>query len=109
MKPEIPYSQHLPLVAIKISEILGSHSMKLLIVMFNVYDEPLITVSISKPMKSTKTDIRIFTSYSSSAISTILTTILDSYHVMYSQNLNLRGLMDYLTINLPLPCQITVR
>ena len=72
--------------------------MKLLIAMYNVYDEPLITVSISKLMKSTKTDTRIFTSYSSSAISTILMTILDGYQTMYSRNLNLRGFMDYLTV-----------
>ena len=90
-------SPHLPIPEIVISEILGSDVMKLLIDMSNVYDEPLITVSMSKRMKSTRTDTRIFTYYSSSAISTILTTILDGYHTMYSRNLNLRGFMDYLT------------
>ena len=90
-----------------IFETLGSHSMKLRIAMYNVYDELLIDVHISKLMKSTKTVTHTYTSYSSSAISLILTTILDGYLTMYSRNLNLRGLTDYLTINLPLPVRIT--
>ena len=106
MKPETPYSQHLPLPEIRIYEQLGSKLMKLQIDMYNVYDEPLILVSISKSMKNIKTDIHTSMFYSSSATYTILTTILDGNQQMYSRNLNLRGLMDYLTINLPLPTRV---
>ena len=51
---------------------------------------------------------RAKTYYSSSAIIDMLKTILDGFRQLYLKDSNLNGLMDYLTINSPMPIRITV-
>ena len=105
---QMRYSRLSQFPELRIKENRGLVSVHYQIDMFNALGEKLICWNIFKHLNNTKMAIRTFTYYSSSTTITMQKLILDGYQLNFLRDSNLRGFMDYLTINSPLPIRITV-